>query len=79
MSRVARWCFQHRVLVLVLWLVAVAALAGAARAAGRDYTDGFSLPGTDSTRAAQLLASAGQRPGSGDDTIVIHTLTTGPR
>ncbi len=77
MSRVAGWCFRHRVLVLVLWLVAVAALAGATRVVGRDYTDGFSLPGTDSTRAGQLLAAVGQRPGSGDDTIVIHTLTPG--
>ncbi len=77
MSRVAGWCFRHRVLVLVLWLVAVAALAGATRAAGKDYTDGFSLPGTDSARATQLLSAAGQRPGSGDDTIVLHTSAPG--
>ena len=48
-------------------------LAGVTKKAGKDYADGFSLPGTGSSQAQKLLARSSLREGSGDDTIVIHT------
>src|SRR5690348_14171693 len=77
MKRLAAWCFRHGILVIALWVVVLAALAGVTKVVGRDYIDGFSLPGTDSNTAAQLLAHAGQLGGAGDDTVVIHMLRPG--
>jgi putative drug exporter of the RND superfamily len=79
MTRLARWCFQHRVVVLLIWVVMLVLLVGITKKAGKDYTDGFSLPGTNSTQAQQLLAASKTQAGSGDDTIVFHTRTSGQR
>jgi RND superfamily putative drug exporter len=73
MTHLARWCFRHRYLVVGLWVTGLVLLVLAGKAAGKDYSQGFSVRGTDSTRAQQLLASVPRGPGSGDDTIVIHT------
>jgi putative drug exporter of the RND superfamily len=70
--KLTRWCIAHRRYVLVGW-VAVAVLAtGLAQAVGRQYATNFSLPGTESQRAIDLLAQ--QFPAqSGDvDTLVFH-------
>ncbi len=74
MTRLARWCFRHRYVVLLGWLATFVALVVVSKQAGKAYDEGFSLPGTGSTHAQQLLASSAQRPSSGDDTIVVHTL-----
>src|SRR6185437_11619347 len=76
MTQLARWCFRHRLVVLALWATAFVALGVASKQAGKAYDEGFSLPGTGSTHAQQLLASSAQRPPSGDDTIVVHSLTS---
>jgi putative drug exporter of the RND superfamily len=55
MRSLARWCFTHKIRVLVAWVVALVVLAGAAGSAGSGYTDSFSLPGTESTTALNLL------------------------
>ena len=75
--RLARWCFRHRVVVLLLWVVMLVLLVGITKKVGNDYTDGFSLAGTNSAQAQQLLAGSDHRAGSGDDTIVIHARTGG--
>ncbi|HEX3930831.1 MAG TPA: MMPL family transporter [Nocardioides sp.] len=79
MGGLARWCFRHAGLVVLAWIALVVALVAMGRVAGKDYTEGFSLPGTGSSQAQGLLASAGERPGSGDDTIVFHALVPGAR
>ncbi|HEX4015186.1 MAG TPA: MMPL family transporter [Frankiaceae bacterium] len=79
MRRLAAWSFRHRAVVILLWVVLLALLAGVTKKVGKDYTDGFSLPGTESSRAQQLLAQSHLPTGSGDDTIVIHTSTAGQR
>jgi putative drug exporter of the RND superfamily len=73
MTHLTRWCFRRRYLVVGLWVTGLVLLVLAGKAAGKDYSQGFSVPGTDSTRAQQLLAGVPRGPGSGDDTIVIHT------
>lgn len=69
---IAAWCHRHAAVVIVIWLVSLILLAGVLKKEGRDYTDGFSLPGTDSAAAQQLLAGGIHQPGSGDNTIVFH-------
>ena len=73
MKRLAGFCFRHRIIVVLIWVVLLVVLVGVTKKAGKDYADGFSLPGTESAHAQQLLASGGQHTGSGDDTIVIHS------
>jgi RND superfamily putative drug exporter len=55
MRSLARWCFRHKVLVVVLWVVALITFGGISAGAGSGYTDSFSLPGTESTTALNLL------------------------
>src|SRR5436190_8100532 len=55
MTSLARWCFRHKFRVLATWVVALFALGGASAGAGSGYTDSFSLPGTESTTALNLL------------------------
>src|SRR4051812_7911431 len=55
MRSLARWCFDHRFVVLAAWVAALVALGGLSAAAGSGYTDSFSLPGTESTTALNLL------------------------
>jgi RND superfamily putative drug exporter len=72
MSALARWCYQHRIAVVGLWVVLLLALGGASAVAGTSYSEEFSLPGTESTKALELLQA--QLPdSSGDsDQIVVH-------
>jgi len=55
MSSLARWCFRRRFAVLGLWIAALLVLGGLSQAAGDQYSDQFTLPGTESTRALDLL------------------------
>jgi RND superfamily putative drug exporter len=55
MRSLARWCFRNRFVVLAIWVVALIALGGLSVSAGSGYTDSFSLPGTESTTALNLL------------------------
>lgn len=55
MAAVARWCFRHRVAVVVCWVAVLAIVGGVARSAGSSYSTSFSLPATDSSRAQALL------------------------
>ena len=62
MSAIARWCFRHRLVVIATWVVLLIGLSILAQAIKSDYNNSFSLPGTGSTTAQQLLAKAS--PGS---------------
>src|SRR4051795_11923795 len=55
MRALARWCFRRKFVVLAVWVVALVALGGLGASAGSGYTDSFSLPGTESTTALNLL------------------------
>ena len=55
MKSLARWCFRHKFVVLAIWVVALVVLGGFSAKAGSGYTDSFSLPGTESTTALNLL------------------------
>src|SRR5919107_3194514 len=55
MRSLARWCFRRKFVVLAIWVVALLVLGGLSASAGTGYTDSFSLPGTESTTALNLL------------------------
>src|SRR3954452_4356183 len=55
MTTLARWCFRHKFRVLAAWLVALFVIGGLNAGAGSGFTDSFSLPGTESTTALNLL------------------------
>ena len=55
MAGLARWCFRQRYIVIALWIAALAVLGVVNHAAGSAYSDSFSLPGTESKQALQLL------------------------
>ena len=73
MARIARWCVTHRFVVIVLWLLLLVGTAVASRRLGTEYTNGFTLPGTESTQALALLAASGPGAQAGDDTIVFRS------
>jgi putative drug exporter of the RND superfamily len=72
MAGLARWCFRHRYIVLVLWVAALAGLGVANSAVGSAYSSNLTLPGSDSTRALNLLTSAFPQQSGDSDTIVWH-------
>src|SRR4051795_2132694 len=55
MKSLARWCFRRKFVVLGIWVAALIVLGGLSAGAGSGYTDSFSLPGTESTTALNLL------------------------
>jgi len=72
MLSLARWCIAHRRRVVVAW-VAVAILATVvAHAVGPNYVTVFSLPGTESQRAVDLLKHEFKTQSGDADTIVFH-------
>jgi RND superfamily putative drug exporter len=61
--RLGRWCFRHRVFVLVAWLVVLVGLGILATSVKQPLNNSFTIPGTESQQALDLL---NQRfPGTG--------------
>ena len=60
-ARLAGWAIAHRRVVITAWLVAFIAAMAASHAAGARYVNNLSFPGTDSQRAADLLARSSRR------------------
>ncbi|MFF5364046.1 MMPL family transporter [Streptomyces scabiei] len=73
MAALARWCVRHRLVAVLLWLLAFAGTAAGAAVAGAAYSNDYGTPGTESSRATELLNEG--FPGvSGDSaTVVWHT------
>ena len=73
MTRLARWCFEHRRRVLAGWLVAIVLFLGLSQAAGSSFNSNSSLPNTDSQDAVSLLTENFPSVSGEDDQIVIQT------
>jgi RND superfamily putative drug exporter len=69
-AALARWCYRHRLVVLLLWVGTVFGVGFAGSAAGTDYANTFSLPNTDSTRAYDLMEKAFPQSAGDTDTVV---------
>jgi putative drug exporter of the RND superfamily len=74
-TSLASWCFRHRRIVLLSWLVALVGLGALTSTVGSAYNDSFTLPGTESTKALNLLQHAFPAQAGESDTIVWHTAT----
>ncbi len=72
MLSLARWCIAHRRRVAVAWLAVAILTTVLAGAAGRDYASVFSLPGTQSQKALNLLKREFPTQSGDVDTIVFH-------
>ncbi|MGW0819840.1 MMPL family transporter [Streptomyces sp. NPDC002845] len=66
----ARWCYRHRLVVLLLWVGTLFGLGFAGTAAGTNYANVFSLPDTDSKRAYDLMEKAFPERAGDTDTVV---------
>jgi putative drug exporter of the RND superfamily len=70
-----RWCFRRRRLVLALWLGALIGIGAFSGAAGTAYQNKFSLPGTESQHALDLLKRDFPAASGESETIVLHART----
>ena len=75
MRSVARWCYQHRFLVLGAWIAVLAAAFFGASSTGSNYAASTQLSGTPSAQAAALLQRAAPSVAGDTETIVFQTKT----
>ena len=76
LQRLAAWCYRRRRWVLVLWIVTLIGVSVLGSSVGSTFRQGFSLSGTESQQAADLLASrfparAGDNPNEIPDAVVV--------
>jgi putative drug exporter of the RND superfamily len=57
LQRLAAWSYRRRRRVVVIWIVVLVAVSAIGSSVGPTYSQGFSLSGTESQRAADLLES----------------------
>ncbi len=69
--RIGRVCSRHHWPVVGAWILAALALVLVAAAAGEQNSDNLSLPGTDSKRAQDLLASDLPKQAYGTSPVVL--------
>src|SRR5579863_9426524 len=76
MRSVATWCVRHRRLVLAGWLVALVGLTFIRSGVGTAYKDSFSLNGTQSFEAQNLLTRVAPKA-SGDREQIVVAVSSG--
>ncbi len=72
-ARGAGWSVRHRRAVVIGWLVLLIGSLGLSGAIGTEYSNNFSLPGTDAQRAADLLKRDFPAQAGDSDQIVFAT------
>ncbi|MEU1269329.1 MMPL family transporter [Streptomyces sp. NPDC005799] len=72
LRRLGEWCAHHFVIVIVAWLVAIVALQVLNRSFGGEYSDNFSLPGTQSQKGLEVLKKHDPAAGGYSSQIVMH-------
>jgi RND superfamily putative drug exporter len=71
-ARIARWSAEHRRTVVIGWIVTLVVTLGLSSAVGTKYSNNFSLGGTDSQRATDLLKREFAAQAGDQDTIVLR-------
>jgi RND superfamily putative drug exporter len=71
MRSLATWCVRHRRIVLAAWLVALVGLTFLSHSVGTAYKDSFSLSGTQSFEAQNLLERVAPKAAGDREQIVI--------
>jgi RND superfamily putative drug exporter len=77
MKSLARFAVQKRWFVLAVWLVVAIGMNLAAQSFGNNYSNSFSLPGTNSVHALKLLESAHLKGAGGDADQIVFQATSG--
>lgn len=72
LRRLGEWCARRCVIVLVLWLVALAGLQVLHRTYGGEYSDDFSLSDVQSTEGLDVLKEHQPSAGGYSSQIVLH-------
>ncbi|MFD4143191.1 MMPL family transporter [Streptomyces sp. NPDC058572] len=72
LRRTGEWCARHCVLVIVLWLAALAAVQVLDRAFGGEYSDNFALPGTQSQEGLDVLKAHEPAAGGYSAQVVLN-------
>src|SRR5947209_7795750 len=75
MLKIVRWTMVHRRLVVLAWVVAALGVVAAAGAVGKKTASSFTLPGTDSQHAVDLLSSRFPAQAGDADQVVFHART----
>ncbi|MFD6186184.1 MMPL family transporter [Streptomyces goshikiensis] len=70
MAAIARWCMRHRLVTVLLWLLAFGATAAAAGVAGPAFSNDYEVPGTEASKANALLREGFHGQGGDTDTVV---------
>ncbi|MEV6398663.1 MMPL family transporter [Streptomyces sp. NPDC051907] len=72
LRRLGEWCARRCVIVIVAWLVALAGLQVLHHTFGGEYSDDFSLPGTQSQEGLDVLQAHEPSAGGYSSQIVLH-------
>jgi len=72
MLRLARWTTAHRWIVVAAWVVGAVAVFAFASSVGKKSASSFTLPGTGSQRAVDLLKSRFPTQAGDADQVVFH-------
>jgi putative drug exporter of the RND superfamily len=75
MVNIARWTMRHRRTVVVAWIVAAIGIFAASNSIGKKTASSFTLPGTGSQQAVDLLQSHFPAQAGDADQIVFHAKT----
>ena len=76
MKRIAQWCYDRHRVVIAAWVALIVGTGGLAVAAGGGFVDNFSLPGSESQKAVDLLQSKFPAQ-AGDSSQVVFKANTG--
>src|SRR5438128_9737302 len=71
MRNLARWCVRHRRSVVVIWLTVLIGLSVLSQSVGSSYKDSFSLNGTQSFDALNLLQKVAPKASGDREQIVL--------
>ncbi len=75
MLRIARWTVAHRRVVVVAWIVAAVGVLAISSSVGKQNASNFTLPGTGSQHAVDLLSSRFPAQAGDADQIVFQART----
>ena len=76
MQRLAQWCHDRHRLVIAIWIGAIVGFGVLAGASGGAFKDNFSLPGSESQKAVDLLQSKFPKQ-AGDSSQVVFKANDG--
>jgi RND superfamily putative drug exporter len=75
MVKIARWTMAHRRTVVIAWIAAVVGIFAVSSSVGKKTASSFTLPGTGSQQAVNLLQSRFPAQAGDADQIVFHART----